>query len=195
MRKGVLNSKWRGLLVPRIQMPALAFGALLTAGLPTRSFAQFDNFTMANPKPWEALLGASKAKVQPTFTNVPVDRIFSYYQNVSGITIVRDPALVGTMTIASAKPVTLSQAFDILSASLTLRGFEISSKDNMLVVKKKAAARAQGGPALPGRGGMTVGPGQAPGQFPEPGGPQQETLVLRVYRVKFANASTASSHR
>jgi len=120
--------------------------------------------------------------------NASIDRVFTYYQNVSGITIIRDPALTGTLTIASAKPVSLSEAFNILSASLTLRGFEIVVTDGMLTVRKKAANKGQGaGPQQVGMPGQLtlIGPAGAGGTQPP-----QETLVLRVYRIKYANAST-----
>src|SRR4051812_36428591 len=100
----------------RTNSKKVALTALLAVGLAASSLAQVNPFAAAIANPWDSLLKPSKAKIQPTMVNATVDRVFTYFQNISGITIVRDPLLTGNLTISSAKPVTVSEAFGILSA-------------------------------------------------------------------------------
>jgi len=150
----------------------------------TMASAQFDfggGATTPPKKAWEEFRLNPKTRVTLAFRNAGIDNIISLFQRTSGITIVKDPSLTGGLTVTSAKPVSLAQAFQILSTTLSLKGFELAKEENLLVIRK----RDQGG----NRGGFPTGGFPQTGGFPGgfPGG-QSETL-LRVYPIQFANAS------
>lgn len=167
--------------------------AMVVAFQPVPAVAQFDMGSGSTSKPWDSLLGKSSTKKIPlNFQNTSIDRILSSFEKISGITIVRDSALVGNFNLTAAKPVTLSEAFTILSTTLSFKGYEIGSQDKMLIVRKKEtrnAGRGSGGMGGPGGtpGGGVFRMGGGPGGGFSGGG--EESSVIRVYSIKYANAS------
>ena len=150
---------------------------LLTVGIAMVSVASFAQFEGGPTKPWEDFKLSSKNKVKLEFRGANIDLVISYFQKVSGITIVKDPTLVGPITITSAKPVTLNEAFQIFSQTLSLKKFDLSKEDNLLVIK----AKQQDGGGF-GRGGGGFDPSMFQGMG-------QTDISLKVYPIVFANAS------
>lgn len=129
----------------------------------------------SSSKPWEEFKLSPKTKLQLSFRNSGIDGILSLFEKTSGITIVKDPTLIGTMTVTSAKPVTLNQAFQILSTTLSLKGYSLAKEENLLVIRKKDAG---------GRG--FGGGGFDPSVFMSASQPESK---LKVYLINYANAS------
>lgn len=131
----------------------------------------------ADDKPWTSFK-LPKTKVQLNFRNANADLVLSYFQKVSGVTIVKDPTLTGGLTVTTAKPVSIDEAFSVLSAYLGLKNFTLKKQDTFLIIAPKpqnqgnpfAAAAAAGGDNPFGGGGRS-------------------NSVLRVYPIKFASAS------
>ncbi len=150
--------------------------------LPLAAFGQFDFGPGGAPDtaPWKSFKLSTSKRIKLDFRNASVDAIVSFFSNQSGVSIVKDPALTGTLTVTSAKPVSLNDAFSILSATLDLKGYEVAKKDNLLVIRNKnqGSGRGAGG----GGGGMGFPTGFDPSTlFPQP--------MLKVYPITYANAS------
>ena len=124
-------------------------------------------------RPWESLKLNPKTRVKLFFPNTSIDAIVNYYQNVSGITIVKDPDLTGRFNISSAKPVPLSEAFQILSTTLGLKGYGVRKDGNLLVIRKQDQGGGNRAPTVPD----------------DPTPSVDNTSSLKVYPVNYANAS------
>jgi len=147
--------------------PVLAMGQFVTGG------------DVGTGKPWESFKLNPKTKVKLDFHNSGIDAILSKYQSLSGVTIVKDPNLTKGLTLTSAKPVSLAEAFQILQSTLNLQGYEIGKDSNLLIIRPKAKNGFGGG-----------GPGGMPTGFdPSSLFPDQPTPQLKVYPIKYANAS------
>lgn len=165
------------------RLPALAFSIALASNI-APAYAQFDRGP-TETKPWAELKLNPKTRVRLQFRNASIDAILSLFERVSGITLVKDPTLTGTLTLTSATAVPLNDAFNILSKTLSLKGYRIQREDGLLVIRKQAANNGNRTPQAGGLtpGGMSGGPGGGPGEAPE------EASVLRVYTIQYANAS------
>ena len=152
-------------------------GVLIAPALfPTAAQAQFDfgggATSAASSKPWADFKLNPKTKVKLQFRNAGIDSIISLFQDTSGVTIVKDPQLVDKLTLTSAKPVSISDAFQILSTTLGLKGYEMVKDGSLLVIRKKVDRPAT--------------PAFDPSIFQNNQGEQSE---LKVYPVKFASAT------
>jgi general secretion pathway protein D len=148
----------------------------MAALLPAMASAQFDfGGGATTDKPWETFHLNSKTRVKLDFhSGATWDGIINFFENQSGVTIVKDPALTGTTSLTSARAVPLSDAFQILSTTLSLKGFSLSKQGNLLVIKqnKQNTAPTQFDPSvLQGLGGG------------------QSDTELKVYHIEYANAS------
>src|ERR1700734_4048636 len=85
--------------------------------------------------PWEELSLNSKARLKMNFRNANVDNVIAFIEEASGITVVKDPTLVGPITVTTSKPVSLAEAFYVFDSVLRLRGFEISRQRKILAIK------------------------------------------------------------
>lgn len=149
--------------------------------LPMAAMGQFDTGASVAPPAWQAFKLNPKTRMKLDFRNANVDMVLGLYQKTSGVTIVKDPALVGGLTVTSAKPVSLNDAFEILSTVLSLKNFDLRKEGNLLVIRQ----RQQGG----GRGAAMAGidfSGAAGGGNPFSRG---NNSVLRVYPITYANAT------
>ena len=158
---------------PILTLRVAALAAVLA--VPSFGLAQFDDGSGRSGKPWGDKLN-TKRRVQLSFRNSSIDAIIAYYQNVSGVTIVKDPGLTGTLTLSSAKPVSLDEAFSILNETLKLKGYQMELRNGLLVVRKQQDNRG-------GSNGINIGPIGG-----DTGGTDNQSS-LRTYPINFANAS------
>ncbi|MDR3689017.1 MAG: secretin N-terminal domain-containing protein [Fimbriimonas sp.] len=155
-----------------MMLPGLAFGQFFTGG---------GVDTPNSIRPWMDFKLNPKTKVKLDFRDAGIDNIISLYEKESGITIVKDPTLTGKITVTSAKPVSLSDAFAILKANLDLKGFEITKDGSFLVIKN----RNGGGGGGNNRGGMgNIDPSMM-GNNSDP----LSNVDLKVYPITYANAA------
>lgn len=154
------------------------------ASIPLASVAQFDTGSgrtsstqsSSSSKPWTDLIKGNKKTLQLNFRNANVDLVLDLYMKASGITIIKDPNLKDSITLSSPKAVPLDQAFEILSAALGVRNFEIQKQGSLLVIKKKEERREQSqGFDMSALAGMI--------------GNSQSQAELKVYPIKYAAAS------
>lgn len=120
-----------------------------------------------------------KKTMKLDFRNANPDLVLSAFTKASGITIVKDPALTQPLTINTANAVSLSDAFQVLSTSLDVRGFLLKKEGNLLVIRAKPPQSQR--PAFD----MSQFQGLM-------GGQQQERTELKVYPIQFANASAVA---
>lgn len=148
------------------------------------SYAQFDfgggsSSGSSSSRPW-ADFKLPKKTMKLDFRNASIDMVVSLFSQTSGVTIVKDPALTGTLTLTTAKAVPLTEAFEILNAAIGLRNADMRKEGNVLVIRARPRnEQRQGGMG----GGM---PSFDPSMF------QQPQSELRVYQIKLANASTVA---
>ncbi len=167
---------------------ALTFGFLL----PTISVAQGNPFlggesagSSSGDSSWGSTKFNPKTKIKLDFRNANIDLVISMFQKTSGFTIVKDPALVGPISLTSATAVPLKTAFQILEKTLVLKGYELK-KDGELFVIQKVNDRG-------GRGGFGSGGGMPQGMdLSALMGGMQQPSVLKIYPIKFANATSVA---
>lgn len=131
-----------------------------------------------NSSPWAAFKLNPKVRLKLDYRNSNIDAIIAMYQRASGVTIVKDPALTGPLTISSAKAVPLAEAFQILKTTLSLKGFDMRNEGNLLVIRKRDNQPPRGGPPM-----------MVPGGDSSPGIDLASQSILKVYPVTYANAS------
>ncbi len=121
------------------------------------------------PPAWASFKLNPKVRVQLDFRDASVDAVIHVLSEASGIAIIKDPALVGGITLQSPKPQSLDEAFALFDAILRLKNYEITKggdplakNSGFLLVAPRSAAVAA---ATPG------GAPPPPGVFAVPGGP------------------------
>ncbi len=154
---------------------------LALASVQTVALAQFGFDDEPPPPPWTTFKLDSRARMKLDFRNANVDAVLQYFSQASGITIVKDPTLTTGITLQSPKPQTLSDAYSMLNAVLGLKNFELRKEGNFLVIRAKQPS------SRGGRGQFGSGAGFNSNAFPGAGA--QSSALLRVYSIKFANAS------
>src|SRR5471030_2294276 len=85
---------------------------------------------------WDDLKLDSKVRLKLSFRNANIDNVIAVFENASQITIVKDPALKGPITLTTAKAVRLSEAFHVFNTVLKLDGYEFSRDGQVLVITK-----------------------------------------------------------
>lgn len=144
--------------------------------------------TDTSSKPWLELKVSQKKKIKLDFHNANIDMILRIFSKTSGIAIVKDPTLTGTMSLLTPTEVSMNDALGILAAGLDLKGFQFQRQDSFLVIKAKPKpAAGRGGPGNFPAGGVGF-PSGAGGQ----GNTTRTTSELRTYTLKFANASSVA---
>ena len=166
---------------------ALTFGLLL----PTVSVAQGNPFLGGGgdlgggDSSWRDTKFNTKTKIKLDFRNANVDLVISMFQKTSGITIVKDPLLIGPITLTSATAVPLKTGFLILEKTLNLKGYDLKKDGDLFIIQKQQDKGGRGG----GGGGFTMPPGVNIGDIF--GGGQSQS-VLKIYPIKFANATSVA---
>ncbi len=153
----------------------------LSVLLPVAAFGQFFNGTGTDgpnaTKPWADFKLNAKTRIKLDFRDASVDNVLAMFEKASGITIVKDPTLTGKVTITSAKPVSLNDAFSILKANLDLKGFDLSKEGNFLEIKNRNSNNGGGGRGFTGFDPTSMG------------GDDLNRIGVKVYKVDFANAA------
>lgn len=120
----------------------------------------------------------SNSKIKLDFRNANIDMVISMFQKASGISIVKDPALVGPITLTSATAVPLKTAFQIFEKTLGLKGFDMRNEGGLVVIAKRNDRGGRGNEGMAGQ--MPI---MDPSIFNPP------APVLKIYPIKYANAT------
>ena len=150
----------------------------LALALPMAALAQFDLGGGETSPPWKSFKLNPKTRIKLDFRNANPDMIINLMSKTSGITIVKDPTLKTPLTISSAKPVSLDDAFQIFSSVLDLAGYNLEKQSSILIIRKKPDKSAT----------PTIDPSLFAGA--NNGGDDSSTRSeLKVYPIKFADAT------
>lgn len=106
------------------------------------------------------------------FRDADIDQVLRVYSLASGLTVVKDPAVKGTVTIISSGKLSLDQAFDVLSSMLSVRGYVLRRSERVLTVIPVSKASEPG-----------VLAGQKAG-----GADKTDRIVTQVIALKRSNA-------
>lgn len=79
-------------------------------------------------------------KVFLNFQNADISLVVKFMSEFTGKNIVLDPNVKGTITISSAKPVSIKQAWDLFVMSLTLQGYGVVEDKNFVRILPIAQA-------------------------------------------------------
>lgn len=159
-----------------------------TVALSSAQFITGADGSTSSSKAW-ADFKLPKKTLKLDFRNANPDMVLSLFTKTSGVTIVKDPALTQPLSLTTAKAVPLSEAFEILSAALSVRNFELKKEGNLMVIRAKPRQN-QGRGGMGGGGGFQMPPGMDIGSLM--GGGNQQKNELKVYPIKFAAASTVA---
>jgi len=155
----------------------------IAATLSVATFAQFDDGGGSAPRQAWSQFKLPNKKMKLDFRNANIDMVITLFTKTSGITIIKDPNLTQPISLTSAKPVPISEAFEILNAALSLRNFEMRKEGNLLLIRPKQ----QQGRGFSGGRGTSSEDMTALMQAMGSGG--SSNTELKVYDLEFANAS------
>jgi general secretion pathway protein D len=147
--------------------------------LPLIAPAQFDLGGGETSVPWKSFKLNPKTRVKLDFKNANPDMVVSFMSKATGVTIVKDPALKTPMTISTAKPVSLTDAFQVFSSVLDVHGYNLQKQNSILVIRKKPDKSAQ----------PSFDPAQMQAMMGAGGGDSGDRSELKVYVIKYANAT------
>ncbi len=151
-----------------------------TAGV---AFAQFDFMGGGEPEPpaWEKFKLNPNVRIKLDFRNASMDAVIQMLSQASGVTIIKDPALVSTLTLQSPRPMTLKEAFAMFNTVLGLKSLDMKKEGNFLVIRQRQSRSPFGNMSAEAIQAMMGGGSR--------GGRDGSSSQLKVYTVKYANAS------
>jgi general secretion pathway protein D len=152
---------------------------IATAGVAS---AQFD-FMGAEPEPpvWEKFKLNPSARIKLDFRNASMDAVIQLLSRASGVTIIKDPSLVSTITLQSPRPISLHEAFAMFNTVLGLKNLDMKKEGNFLVIRQRQSRSPFGNMSAEAMQAMMGGGSR--------GGRDSGASQLKVYTVKYANAS------
>ena len=124
--------------------------------------------------PWEGLKLDPKVRIKLSFRNANIDNVIQMLQDASQVTIAKDPSLKGGITVTTARPVKLGEAFHVFNSVLKLEGYEITRDDEILVITKFKAPAPVPTPTA---------------NATQPAQPEQPATIVDWYPLTYANAS------
>lgn len=162
----------------------LAATLLLTGATLAPAHAQIDFFGGNDSAPaktaWDQFKLNPKTRVRLDFRNASVDAVIQVLSQASGVTIIKDPALTGGITLQSPTQQSLSDAFAMLNAVLALKNFDLTKSGNFLTIKSRGGG---------GRGNNRGAGSFNPAMFAGGGFGGGQSAQPKVYQLKFASAS------
>jgi len=109
------------------------------------------------------------------FDQADLDHVLKFLAEQSGRTIVREPSVQAKVTIASTAKITVADAFKILSALLSVKGYSMIEDDTIIrIVPKKSALKEPMG--------VRVGEGEA-------GAKRSDRYITQVLQVEHIDAT------
>lgn len=90
------------------------------------------------------------------FNNADISLVVKFMSELTGKNIILDPNVKGTITISSARPVSVQQAWDLFVVSLTLQGYGVIEDKNFVRIVPIAQAVQLAKPQRPKTGGDVV---------------------------------------
>ncbi|MGB9094254.1 MAG: secretin N-terminal domain-containing protein, partial [Gallionella sp.] len=107
------------------------------------------------------------------FVDADIESVIAAVGDYTGTTFIIDPRVKGTLTLVSEKPLTKSQALQLLGSVLRLRGYTIVSGSGYSKVVPEAEAKLQAGPFQANAGRRVRG----------------DQIATEVFRLNFESAA------
>ncbi|MDR3692472.1 MAG: secretin N-terminal domain-containing protein [Fimbriimonas sp.] len=123
---------------------------------------------------WDGLKLDPSVRIKLGFRNAHIDNVIAILETASQVTIAKDPSLKGTITVTTAKPVPLTEAFHVFNTVLKMEGYEMTRDGQDIVITKSRPQPAPPPPAQPTAGTPA---------------PQKFSNVVDWYPLTYANAS------
>jgi len=101
-------------------------------------------------KPVTAKKDSGSIKGSLNFVDADIESVIAAVGDYTNITFIIDPRVKGTVTLVSEKPLTKSQAFQLLTSVLRMRGYSVVSANGYKKVVPEADAKLQPGPIQAG---------------------------------------------
>ena len=109
------------------------------------------------------------------FVDADIESVIAAVGDYTNTTFIIDPRVKGTLTLESEKPLTKSQAFQLLTSVLRLRGYTVVAGNGYSKVVPEADAKLQASPLQP-----------FPGQ---PGSVRGDQVATQVFHLGFESAT------
>lgn len=117
--------------------------------------------------------GTNKSSLN--FVDADIESVIAAVGDYTNTTFIIDPRVKGTVTLVSEKPLTKTQAFQLLTSVLRLRGYSVVSANGYTKVVPEADAKLQAAPLQPGSG--------------QSGTVRGEQIATQVFHLNFESAN------
>ncbi|MBU6271054.1 MAG: type II secretion system secretin GspD [Betaproteobacteria bacterium] len=118
-------------------------------------------------------IAGSSNQITLNFREAEIDVVVAAFSHLMGRAFIVDPKVRGKMTLEIPKPVSRTQAYQLLQAQLRLQGFALVEAGQTVRVVPEADAKLQNGPVAADRTEL-------------PGGDQ---IVTQIFRLSYESAS------
>jgi len=108
-----------------------------------------ENYLTSRPVTGKKDSGSVKGSLN--FVDADIESVIAAVGDYTNITFIIDPRVKGTVTLVSEKPLTKSQAFQLLTSVLRMRGYSVVSANGYKKVVPEADAKLQPGPIRTGK--------------------------------------------
>ena len=147
-------------------------GACLLLGLPAQAQTKAAGKPKAQTKP---LAAARPEPVTLNFVNAEIEAVARTIGSITGINVVVDPRVKGTMTLITDKPVSRMAAVNQFMAALRLQGFTMVESANLYKVVPEADAKLQTATVTLNEAG--------------PGGAVGNQVVTQIFSLNYESAN------
>ncbi|MCX7234842.1 MAG: hypothetical protein NTY26_15770, partial [Burkholderiales bacterium] len=166
------DSRSRRLSTGLTAVAAGLLGACLLLGLP----AQAQTKAASKPKAQTKPLAATRPEpVTLNFVNAEIEAVARTIGSITGINVVVDPRVKGTMTLITDKPVSRMAAVNQFMAALRLQGFTMVESANLYKVVPEADAKLQTATVTLNEAG--------------PGGAVGNQVVTQIFSLNYESAN------
>ena len=171
-----LDSRSRRLSSGLTAVAAGLLGACLLLGLPAQAQTKVPSKPKAQTKP---LAAARPEPVTLNFVNAEIEAVARTIGSITGINVVVDPRVKGTMTLITDKPVSRMAAVNQFMAALRLQGFTMVESANLYKVVPEADAKLQTATVTLNEAG--------------PGGAVGNQVVTQIFGLNYESANNLVS--
>jgi general secretion pathway protein D len=124
--------------------------------------------------PSPAAWAAPEEQAAMNFVGADIESVIKAIGHYTGTTFIIDPRVKGTITVTSERPVSKSQAFNLLTSALRLQGYAVVSGEGFAKVVPEADAKLQPSPTRVGIGAST---------------PRGDQVATQIYRLQHESAA------
>jgi general secretion pathway protein D len=132
----------------------------------------------ALPAPSYAQNGERPGAAALNFVNADIEAVIKAVGHYTGLTFIVDPRVKGTLTLVSEKPLTKSQALQLLTAQLRLQGYAVVIGEGFAKVVPEAEAKLQQSPIQVGVKGAKL---------------KGDVIVTQIFHLNYESAANLTA--